>query len=230
MDQKLANIKADILVIDDVPDNIRLLSNMLVEQGHNVRKAINGQIALAAIQSLPPDLILLDINMPRMDGYEVCKTIKANVQTRSIPVIFISALDEILDKAQAFQVGAVDYITKPFQFEEVFLRIQTHLTIRELQAQLQTQNLQLQQALSKIKAASFQSVQMNKVVNGLVSEDELFSARECIQDLLKLTYLYQQEYPIPTPLIQEVIKKINLSLLTSNLQKFVDSTQALAHR
>jgi CheY-like chemotaxis protein len=225
MKQNSANIKADILVIDDVPDNIRLLSKMLLEQGYNVRKAITGQIALAAIQSLPPDLILLDINMPKMDGYEVCRMIKANVQTRSIPVIFISALDEIIDKAQAFQVGAVDYITKPFQFEEVFLRIQNQLTIRNLQSQMQMQKLQLQQALSEHKTISSQSAQSDRIVNSLISEDELISVREFIQNLLKLIFLYQQEYPIPTPLIQEAIKKMNSSLLSSNLQKFVDSNK-----
>lgn len=219
MVQKASNPKADILVVDDMPDNIRLLSNILIEQGYKVRKAINGQIALTAAQSLPPDLILLDINMPRMNGYEVCKKLKENAQTLSIPVIFLSALDEVLDKIQAFQVGAVDYITKPFQFEEVLVRIKTQLTIRDLQAQLQAQNFQLQQALNALTTAQFQSVQKEKLVDTKqlaagVSWDDPNSAYKYVQDLLRLIDLYQQEYPNPTPPIQEAINGMNLSLLT----------------
>ncbi len=142
-----SNPRADILVIDDMPDNIRLLSTMLLKQGYSVRKALNGEIALRAAQLAPPDLILLDINMPEMNGYEVCKRLKSNAQTHSIPVIFLSALDDVFDKVQAFQVGGVDFITKPFYFEEVFVRIQTQLTIRNQQSQLQAKNAQLQQAL-----------------------------------------------------------------------------------
>jgi adenylate cyclase len=123
----------NILVVDDTPNNLRLLSTLLMEQGYEVGKAINGQMALKSAQAAPPDLILLDINMPEMNGYEVCSLLKANPQTRDIPVIFISALDEVLDKVKAFSVGGVDYITKPFQSEEVLARVRTHLNIQALQ-------------------------------------------------------------------------------------------------
>lgn len=140
--------KGNILIVDDTPDNLRLLSTMLSEQGYKVRSAISGQMALMGIKASPPDLILLDINMPQMNGYEVCSSLKATEETRQIPVIFISALGEVLDKVKAFSVGGVDYITKPFQIEEVLARIETHLTIRNLQKQLTEHNVCLRQEVS----------------------------------------------------------------------------------
>ncbi len=139
--------KADILVIDDTPDNLNLLSAMLTEQGYKVRSVTKGSTGLRGAQVAPPDLILLDINMPQMNGYEVCEQLKADDRTRDIPVIFISALEDVLDKVKAFSVGGIDYITKPFHVEEVLARIETHLTICKLQRQLQAQNTQLQQEM-----------------------------------------------------------------------------------
>ena len=110
--------KGNILLVDDTPDNLRLLSNALTERGYKVRSVINGAMALMGAKAAPPDLILLDINMPQMNGYEVCEALKADAQTREIPVIFISALDEVLDKVRAFAVGGRDYISKPFQFKK----------------------------------------------------------------------------------------------------------------
>lgn len=139
--------KADILVIDDTPENLNLLSAMLIEQEYKVRSVTKGSTGLRGAQVMPPDLILLDINMPQMNGYEVCQQLKADDRTRDIPVVFISALEDVLDKVKAFEVGGVDYITKPFQVEEVLARIENHLTIRRLQQQLQVQNAQLQQEI-----------------------------------------------------------------------------------
>ena len=135
--------KADILIVDDTPANLRLLAGILTDQGYKIRPASRGRMALLAAQAQPPDLILLDIMMPEMDGYEVCRQLKADEQTRDVPIIFISALDEALDKVTAFSIGAVDYITKPFQVEEVLARVETHLTIRNLQKQLQLANREL---------------------------------------------------------------------------------------
>ena len=160
--------RADILIVDDTPANLRLLAGILAEQGYKIRPASNGQMALLAAQAQPPDLVLLDIMMPEMDGYQVCRMLKANERTRDIPVIFISALDETLDKVTAFLIGGVDYITKPFQVEEVLARVETHLTIarlhRELQhknqelarqnLELQQRNAELQEALATIKTLS----------------------------------------------------------------------------
>lgn len=140
--------KANILVVDDTPANLRLLSGMLADKGYKVRPVINGQMALTAAQAAPPDLILLDINMPEMNGYEVCERLKADAKTREIPIIFISALDAIEDKVKAFNVGGLDYVTKPFQFEEVLARVETHLALRKLQRQLQDANKRFEKELA----------------------------------------------------------------------------------
>jgi len=122
---------ADILIVDDTPANLNVLSAILGKRGYRVRPAINGALALKAAQKAAPDLILLDVQMPGQDGYEVCRQLKADAQTRAIPVIFISALDDVLDKVEAFQVGGVDYITKPFQIEEVLARVENQLALHQ---------------------------------------------------------------------------------------------------
>lgn len=139
--------KADILVIDDTPENLNLLSAMLTEQRYKVRSVTKGSTGLRAGNAVPPDLILLDVNMPEMNGYQVCQDLKANDRTYEIPVIFISALGDVLDKVKAFAVGGVEYITKLFQLEEVLARIENHLRIWKLQQQLQAPNEQLQQKI-----------------------------------------------------------------------------------
>ncbi|MEE3719616.1 EAL domain-containing protein [Tumidithrix elongata RA019] len=135
----------DILIVDDTPNNLRFLSTTLTEQGYKVRSVMEGAMALTVAQAAQPDLILLDIMMPNIDGYEVCQHLKANAKTRDIPVIFLSALDEVLDKVKAFSVGGVDYITKPFQLEEVLARIQTHLSLRAAQKEIHQLNSELEQ-------------------------------------------------------------------------------------
>ena len=132
--------RADLLIVDDTPDNLRLLTDMLKQQGYKVRGARSGEMALRAAGSLPPDLVLLDINMPGMDGYEVCRRLKADDTTRGIPVVFLSALDEPLDKVRAFEVGSVDYISKPFHLDEVLARIRNQLQLRSMEQELRRAN------------------------------------------------------------------------------------------
>ncbi|EKQ71214.1 response regulator-like protein with receiver domain [Leptolyngbyaceae cyanobacterium JSC-12] len=147
--------KGDILLVDDTPDNLRLLSTMLISQGYDVRSVRSGSAALMGVQAQPPDLILLDINMPEMNGYEVCERLKSNSETLEIPVIFISALNEVFDKVKAFTVGGVDYISKPFQVEEVLVRVENQLKIRRLQLKLQQaldQERQLNQRIEELAA------------------------------------------------------------------------------
>ena len=139
----------DILIVDDTLENLRLLSTMLIKQGYNVRKAINGKMALTAVQTVVPDLILLDIMMPEMDGYEVCQRLKANQQTAKIPVIFLSALNEVFDKVKAFEVGAVDYISKPFQFEEVLVRVQNQMALKSAQREILKLNTELEEKVKE---------------------------------------------------------------------------------
>lgn len=136
--------KVNIIVVDDIPDNLRLLSAILTQQGYLVRKALNGKLALIACETNLPDLMLLDITMPDMNGYEVCEKLKANEKTREIPIIFISALGNVEDKVKAFAVGGVDYITKPFQSAEVVSRVENQLKLRSLQRALQEKNLSLE--------------------------------------------------------------------------------------
>jgi len=147
-DSTAANSREIILLVDDTPDNLRLLSQILTERKYRVRAATNGERALETAQLLPPDLILLDIRMPGMDGFQVCRALKENGNTQDIPVIFISALDDVSDKVKAFAVGGVDYITKPFQYEEVVARVETHLALRRLQHELERSNRRMAQELA----------------------------------------------------------------------------------
>ena len=148
----------NILVVDDTKENLRILVDALGEEGYLVRPALSGRIALEAARKEAPDLILLDILMPGMDGYQVCEALKADPRLSDVPVIFISALDETADKMKGFGAGGVDYISKPFHMEEVLARVKTHLTLRTLQkdleeknARLQGLNKDLQRALDEIK-------------------------------------------------------------------------------
>jgi len=153
----------NIMVVDDQPANLRLLEDMLKGRGYKVRSFPRGRLALAAAVQNPPDLFLLDINMPEMNGYELCESLKSNPELSTAPVIFLSALSATEDKVKAFQAGGADYITKPFQLEEVQARIQTHLKLHELQQTLRHQNdvleelvnqrtKQLQVAVTRIKS------------------------------------------------------------------------------
>ncbi len=142
---------ASILAVDDTPANLQVLAGMLKERGYKVRPVLTGKLALLAAQRDPPDLILLDINMPEMNGYEVCERLKADDSLRGIPVIFISALTEQLDKVKAFAMGGVDYLTKPFQIEELHARVATHLKLRRQQTELEEYSRQLELARERLK-------------------------------------------------------------------------------
>src|SRR5271166_341360 len=146
VEEKSTARTANILVVDDVPANLQVLTGMLKDRGYKARPVPNGKLALLAARKDPPDLILLDINMPEMNGYEVCQHLKADEQLRGIPVIFISALNENLDKVKSFAIGGVDYITKPFQMEELHARVETHLKLRRLQVELEETNSRLAEA------------------------------------------------------------------------------------
>jgi two-component system sensor histidine kinase/response regulator len=168
--------ESNILVVDDTPENLTILTRMLTERGYFVRPAINGQVALKAVRKEQPDLILLDIVMSGMDGYEVCRQLKADEHTRDIPVLFMSALDETLDKVRAFEAGGIDYITKPFHPEEVIARIETHLTLRNLQKTLEGQNIRLRQEITERKQAEDALKESEHQLRELnASKDKFFS-------------------------------------------------------
>lgn len=136
-------VSAKILIVDDVPDNIRLLVNILSRRGFELISAYSGQMALEILQNLCPDLILLDVNMPGMSGYDLCEIIKKDILIQDVPIIFISALHDIENVVHGFALGGVDYITKPFQLEEVIARVNTHISLHRLRRQLQVENQSL---------------------------------------------------------------------------------------
>jgi signal transduction histidine kinase len=143
--------KPDILIVDDAPVNLQLLGGMLTDRGYAVRAVPNGRTALRVAASRPPDLILLDVSMPEMDGYEVCAELKRDEALKRIPVIFISALGETEDKVKGFRAGGLDYVTKPFQFEEVSARVETHLELRRLQLETERRLRELREAHERLR-------------------------------------------------------------------------------
>jgi diguanylate cyclase (GGDEF)-like protein len=169
--------KKDILIIDDTADNLRVLSSLLTKHGYNVHQALNWQMALTACETVLPDLILLDIMMPEVDGYKVCQRLKASDLTADIPVIFISALDDVFDKVKAFGAGGVDYITKPFEFEEVLVRVKNQLALKtarleilklntELEQRVKQRTGELEKALQKLqREVTFRQQLQNKLLN-----------------------------------------------------------------
>lgn len=136
--------QSEVLIVDDTTADLELLSGLLRERGCAVRAAVNGELALQAVRNSPPDLILLDVRMPGLNGFQVCAELKADDALKEIPVIFLSALGETIDKVQAFYSGGADYITKPFQIEEVEARVETQLELRR-------RSRRLQQAFGKLK-------------------------------------------------------------------------------
>ncbi|HEY0372981.1 MAG TPA: protein kinase [Thermoanaerobaculia bacterium] len=144
---------SDVLIVDDTPANLDLLCAMLRDRGYHVRVATSGPRALAAVRAAAPDLLLLDVNMPGMSGYDVCRQLKADDTSRGIPIIFISALDEVVDKVRAFEAGGADYVTKPFQFGEVLARIDNQLRIQRLQRDLEQRNVELLRLNQELSAA-----------------------------------------------------------------------------
>jgi K+-sensing histidine kinase KdpD len=141
---------ASILVVDDTIENLHLLTSMLEKHGYEARPVASGRQALQAVERAPPDVILLDIRMPGMDGYEVCRRLKAREELRDIPVIFLSALADTADKVRAFEAGGVDYVTKPFQVEEVLARVRTHLALRRARLEL-AQSYERLRALEELR-------------------------------------------------------------------------------
>jgi len=216
-------LKGNILIVDDVPANLHLLARILSKRGYKTRTAPDGQLALRSIELTPPDLILLDIMMPDMDGYTVCKTLKASPATKDIPIIFISALNEVFDKVKAFEVGGVDFIAKPFHEQEVLARISNQLVQRQLFQQTQSYAQQLEQTLNELKKTQAQLIQKEKMaslgqlVAGIAHEinnpvsfiyGNIALAADYARDLVRLLKLYRHHYPQPVAEITDELEKI----------------------
>jgi putative two-component system response regulator len=154
--------KGRILAVDDTPASLRLLTDILKEEGYEVRSAISGELALRAAISQPPELILLDIRMPVMDGYEVCRRLKAEPATRDVPVIFVSSISETSEKVQSFEMGAVDFVTKPYQRDELMARVRTHLELNRLRNHLEdlveARTAELRESEKKLRLSLLESI------------------------------------------------------------------------
>lgn len=219
-------IKANILIVDDTPDNLRLLSKMLMERGYKVRPAPSGAHALATSKKEIPDLILLDVKMPEMDGYEVCRILKADERTKDIPVVFLSALHEVKDKVRGFEAGGVDFITKPFHVKEVMVRVETHLKIANLQHKLRTETARFK----TLAHAAFEAILIHSagvVIDANPAAARLFQCSEAaligmgLAELLPSEFCRQVQSEQPSPFEGDVIgrdnSRIPVELRTKNL-------------
>jgi len=232
--------KGTILIVDDVPTNLKLLMKFLSELKFSVRIAQNGQDALEQVAYEKPDLILLDIMMPPgIDGFETCRRLKANQDSRDIPVIFMTALSETIDKIKGFEVGAVDYITKPFQQEEVLARITAHLTIKRQQQQLQQQNSELEAFTHTVAHDLKNPLGVLIGFSSLLNQSCSFSIdSKCYQYFVKIQQTSKKMANIIEALLllasarsQEVeMKPLNMSKIITNVQQrltqMIDEYQA----
>lgn len=200
--------KSKILIVDDTPENLRLLSQMLMDKGYTVRASVNGTMALKSIEMEPPDIILLDINMPDMNGYEVCQQLKNNEHTRHIPVIFISALNEVADKVTAFSVGGVDFITKPFKLEEVLIRVHTHISLQQMHRVLQEQNDRLQQEIAERKRAEellqVSNEKLTRLVEELEQQNREMGLMNQLADFLERSQSQEEAFSVCLPLLRQL--------------------------
>lgn len=249
MNDPINAMQQTILVVDDTPTNIQVLFDLLDASGYRVAIAKSGEVALKRLQSSVPDLILLDVMMPGIDGFETCQQIKANPQTADIPIIFMTALSDTVDKVKGLKLGAVDYITKPIQHEEVLARIKVHLQLhhltQNLEAQVEARTAELNQALMTVKQAQLQLVQSEKMsslgqlVAGVAHEinnpinfiyGNLQPAETYMNDLLHLIDCYQTHVPNPPAAVQECMSEIDLEFLQDDLPQLISSMKLGANR
>jgi two-component system, NtrC family, sensor kinase len=251
--------KKQLLIVDDNPTNLGLLFDYLTKYSFKIFVALDGESAIEQVEYTRPDLILLDVMMPGIDGFETCERLKANPLIQDIPVIFMTALSDTVDKVRGFTVGAVDYITKPIQPEEVLSRIQTHLTLRNLHKQLQEQNecllrsqtrerqrnRELEQALQQLQQTQTQLIHTEKMsclgqmVAGISHEinnpinfiyGNLYLADEYSQELLELIHLYQETYTHPAAPIAAKLETTDLEFIKSDLPQLFKSMKVGAER
>ncbi|MHC5739373.1 hybrid sensor histidine kinase/response regulator [Nostoc sp.] len=229
-----ASSKGIVLIVDDNPANLQVLSSFLDQSSFEVWAARSGEKALQLLENNDlPDLILLDVMMPGIDGFETCKQLKSNPRVQDIPVIFMTALSETADKIKGLQLGAVDYITKPFQHEEVLVRIENHLKLRNLTKTLIAKNAELQQTQTQLiqaeKVAALGQLtagiahEVNNPINFIAGN--LNFVGQYVQEVVNLLHLYQKYLPNPPDEIQTAIQKNDLNFLLDDLSKIIQSMQ-----
>ena len=233
-----------ILVVDDTPANLEVVCETLSDAGYEVATALDGDRALKRVHSYPPDLILLDVQMPGINGFETCQRLKADPTTASIPIIFMTALVDADSKEKGFVLGAVDYITKPFHEQEMVARVKTHLQLRQLTKNLEQRvaekTADLEAALTQLQQSQIQLVHREKMstlgnlVAGVAHEinnplgfiaGNLKPAQDYVKDLFQLIDLYQKEVSHPSATLQAVVEEIDLEYLQEDLPKLIDSMQ-----
>jgi signal transduction histidine kinase len=245
-----------LLLVEDNPTNIKVIFSFLREVGFRVLVAKNGEDALQKLEDVTPDLILLDVMMPGIDGFETCRRLKGNIKTREIPVIFMTALADMENKVKGFDLGAVDYITKPFQQQEVLARVNLHLKVRRLTQELAETNQQLSQVNEKLeqkvreKTAQLESMQTQLILNekmsslgelvaGIAHEinnpvgfiaGNLAPAADYAQDLINLIKLYQNHYPDPVEEIQNELENIDFDYVSEDFPQLIASMQEGTNR
>lgn len=241
--------RAKILVVDDTPANLEVITETLASAKYSVATSISGDRALKRLQTYCPDLILLDVQMPGMDGFELCQQLKSDPVTAQIPIIFMTALSDTSSKVKGFSLGAVDYITKPFQEEELLVRVNTHLQLSSLTKQLEQKVMErtaeLKTALDQLSRSQLQLIQSEKMaslgnlVAGVAHEinnplgflsGSISNAQDYVQDLLEHLALYQQHDSEAAALIQENANRIDLPFLQEDLPKLLDSMNGATDR
>ncbi|MBD2578044.1 response regulator [Oscillatoria sp. FACHB-1406] len=231
-----------ILIVDDTPANLDAICETLVDAGFDVAISTSGERALQQVERELPDLILLDIMMPGMDGFETCKRLKANPRTAHLPIIFMTALSDAQSKVQAFELGGVDYVSKPFQEVEVIARVKTHLQLHRLTQSLEQKVLE---KTAELEASQLQLIQNEKMsslgnlVAGVAHEinnpvgflkSSLSNAKDYTCDLLEHLQLYQKYYPVPPSEIEENAAEIHLEFMSEDFLKLLHSMSAAVER
>ena len=245
-----------ILVVDDNPTNLSVLTQALKSAGFKVRVAVDGESAIEQVEYDQPALILLDVQMPGIDGFETCIQLKSNPSTYDIPIIFMTALADKESKLKGLSLGAVDYITKPFEQEEVLARVNVHLKLRSLTKTLEEKNsllYQLNEGLeqrvaertAELKKAQIQMIQQEKLsslgelVAGVAHEinnpisfisSNIEPAKQYVSDMTKILQLYQKHYPQPVPEIEKESDAADLEFALEDLPKILDSMKLGSER
>jgi len=226
-----------ILIVDDNPTNLSVLSQALKRSNYKVRVAVTGEDAIAQVERIPPVLILLDIQMPGISGFETCRRLKANPETQNIPIIFMTALADASSKMQGLSLGAVDYITKPFEQEEVLARVKIHWELKQLRDALEQRVIEQTAALQQKQTMLVQQEKLSalgEIVAGVAHElnnpisfivSNIKPAQEYLSDIKDLLVLYQQEYSQPTSIIQQKIAEMDLEFVLSDFSKLLNSME-----